>query len=321
MITNYTHFGLIFTAQDVKNAQISRDQAPYAAAWAQFEAMQVSPELQNTPAGACVYDALRWRLLGDVEAGVRALGALVLLWEFVSTESTPYVNWLKTWLGTVQAYECLRDHPAYESNLHRRLYEAASQWAGVLTPQPSEESIPQNNAWLCAVRMAVGVALDDSALVESTVAEVRAIIDSIHPAGFIPRVINPKPTDPTNFLDSLQTIHGLTLATEIAAHAGIDLWGHQKRSVSLMTAAFYPLYYYYYPEKWKWGEGLTFEQSQGAIKSAAGYLEIVNRRRPNVHAVKMILAELRPVMDLTCGGALTLTHQPSRPQKRGWFGR
>nr|MCU0476272.1 hypothetical protein [Anaerolineae bacterium] len=109
---------------------------------------------------------------------------------------------------------------------------------------------------------------------------------------------------------------------EVAAHAGIDLWGYELRSVSLMTAAFYPLYYYYYPEKWKWAEGISIDAAQQMFRQNAAFLEIINRRRPNVHAINLIVDELRPIIDPLGGGAVTLTHHPAPPPKRrGWFGR
>jgi|GEM_PF-419299 len=321
MSTQYTHYGLIFTAQDVENAKTHRDQTPYADAWAQFEAIPSSLHFQNDVlVDKCIYNALRWRLLGDVDSGALALENFSAACDIVGAQPSFYFIWVKMWFGLIQAYECLRDHPAYDPLLQSTLSDAAFQWVGVFSPMPEYDPTTQSMAWQYAVRMAIGVALENTALVESTAARVRALIETIHPAGFIPSVISQRPNDLSNFDDTLKTIHGLALAAEVAAHVGIDLWGHQKRAVSLMTAAFYPLYYFYYPEKWKWGEGLTLETVQGMFRSHAGFLELINRRRPNVRAVNMILTELRPVIDLTGGGALTLTHQPLPSKKRGFFG-
>ncbi len=318
MITQYTHYGLIFTAQDVTNAQTHRAQAPYAGAWAQFESLSTDTHTLSIPYQHSLYNALRWRLLNDVEAGARALESLPMVWEYLCFVPNPIDVWVLGRFGAIQTYECLRDHPAYEPKLHDPFKEMVYEWIREGFPT---EQVTVKNAWWALVKMAAGVAFEDSELIETTAIEICGLIDTIHPAGYIPSVIQTKPDDTANFRYTVSTIHALTLAAEVALHVGIDLWAHQKRTVSLMTTAFYPLYYYYYPEKWKWAEGLTFEMAQGAIRQARGYLEIVNRRRPNVHAVNMILKELRPVINVSGGGALTLTHNPAPPPKRGWFNR
>lgn len=307
MITEYTHFGLIFTAQDVLNAQTHRDEAPYKTAWEQFESIASDAAVQANIHQRTLYNALRWRVLGDVQAGEAALIDFPVAW----SDQNAAVS-LPTF-GLIQAYESLRDHPAHRSALTALIHDALPHFAHAET----DDTVTR--AWKNALQMAVGVTLENSALIESAVYDVKTIIESIHPAGYIPSVIQARPDDPQNFSDTVQTVHALTLAAEVGAHIGIDLWTHEKRTVSLMTAAFYPLYYYYYPEKWKWAEGLLMMDSQPVIQAAAGYLELVNRRRQNVRAVNLILNDIRPILSLN-GGATTLTHHPAPPPKRrGWF--
>lgn len=317
----YTHFGLIFTAQDVLTAQQQRDNPPYSGAWGRFDALRTDSALRADPVAACVYDALRWRLSGDSEAGQRALEALPGLLDSAAEADCPYLDSLKRAFGLLHAYECLRDHPSHTVKHHADLHDSLYERVGALA-QPNFAPKPHESAWALAVRMATGVVLDREPIVQAAADALRETIESIHPAGYIPSIIEADTGDPASLLHTLQAVHGLTLAAEVAAHAGIDLWSHEKRSVSLMTAAFYPLYYYYYPEKWKWAEGIALDAGQQMFRQNAAFLEIINRRRQGVHAVNLILDELRPITDVLGGGALTLTHHPAPPPKRrGWFGR
>lgn len=312
MITEYTHFGLIFTAQDVRNAQSHRAEEPYQTAWEKFRT--TTGEDIHT---VTFYDALRWCIEPEEKRfgyGIDALRNFPVMLTELTALSDASVHILRKRFGAIQAYEMLRDHPSYTDKIAQIFQDALAQW------ERPDIHDTVTSAWDNAVKIAAGVALEDAALIDSAVEDVKAIIETIHPAGYIPSIIHARPDDIQNFADTVSAVHALTLAAEAASQVGIDLWAHEKRTVSLMTAAFYPLYYYYYPEKWKWVEGLTQDYSQQIIRSAAGYLEIINRRRPNVRAVNLILKEVRPVIDLTSGGAFTLTHHPAPPPKRrGWF--
>jgi hypothetical protein len=322
IMMQYTPFGLIFGAQDVAAAQEHRDSAPYAGAWSKFDALLIDPHLRADPTAACAYDAFRWRLLGDAEAGSRALEAVIgLIDPDQAPEEHPYTETLKRIFGLLHAYTCLHDHPDHTAINHADLRDALYERVGIIA-QPVYDFGAHEAAWLLAVRMATGVVMGSRNILDEAVGELRRTIESIHPAGYLPSIIERESGNPNSLLHTLQAVHGLTLAAEVAAHAGIDLWGYELRSVSLMTAAFYPLYYYYYPEKWKWSEGITLDAAQQMFRQNAAFLEIINRRRPNVHAINLIVDELRPIIDPLGGGVVTLTHHPiPAPKRRGWFGR
>jgi hypothetical protein len=83
-----------------------------------------------------------------------------------------------------------------------------------------------------------------------------------------------------------------------------------------MTAAVYPIYYFYVTDKWTW-ELLTPAQVQAAFRRHGGYLEIVYQRA-QPRDFRPLLEDLRPIYDPFAGGVTTLTH--GLPLKRGWFG-
>ena len=105
---------------------------------------------------------------------------------------------------------------------------------------------------------------------------------------------------------------------EMAAQAGLDLWSYDNRGVTPATAATYLLYYFYFPEKWKWSPGLTRQRTTDVIRREGAFLEIVNQRAP-LHAVDPLLEELRPLFCPWTGGLTTLTHSiPPVREKRRW---
>ena len=67
----------------------------------------------------------------------------------------------------------------------------------------------------------------------------------------------------------------LVLMAEAAAHCGVNLWAYNFRGVSVKTAALYPIYYFYTPEKWSWDEGITLDEAQALFRHYGGFLEIL----------------------------------------------
>jgi hypothetical protein len=123
--------------------------------------------------------------------------------------------------------------------------------------------------------------------------------------------------DKRGFFRQLLTAQALVLMAEAAQHVGVDLWGYESRGVSAVTAASYLIFYYYYPQKWRWDKDLVEDDVQPLLRRHAGFLEMVYRRRP-LRDFQVLLKALRPVYDVWGGGLTTLTH--GAPLRRGWLG-
>jgi hypothetical protein len=116
-------------------------------------------------------------------------------------------------------------------------------------------------------------------------------------------------------LRQVLVVEALTLMAEAAEHVGVDLWGYSFRGVSVMTAFSYIMYYYFFPDKWRWDVNITNEP----FREYGGFLELVN-----YHAypkdLKPLLDDLRPIYDPPGGGLTTLSHGIVR-KRGGLLGR
>jgi hypothetical protein len=170
--------------------------------------------------------------------------------------------------------------------------------------------------WAALLSIAAGVVLERQPAFEAGAVIYRSVVDhGIRPEGYLPAVVE----GDDGFFNLLLAVKGLILMAEAARHVGVDLWGYHNRGVSAVTAGLYPLYFYFYPEKWPWGEPPALEAAQAFVREHAGVLEMLNRQigRPT-KAIDLILKDARPVFDAYGGGPTTLTHAP--PPRRGLFG-
>jgi hypothetical protein len=301
------HFGLFFTPEQAHAAGKHRAREPYGQAWALLDGQPPLDLMAST-----VWNGLRWKLSGDPAAGQRAVDNL-LQTDFEAASSSA-LSGLRRALGLCHAIELVRDHPDLSAANRARLMVALDTLTESLTTVDLDFLPVQ--AWISALHVVAGIVLDDLSRFERGADGYRAVIDhEIHPDGYLQSVIK----QPDAFRSTLLTVHGLILAAEAARHQGVDLWGHSKRGVSVATAALYPLYYYYYPEKWPWDETLTVDDTQPPFKTHAVYLEMLNLHinRPT-RAIDLILAETRPAFDACGGGLATLTHAVA--PRRGLFG-
>jgi hypothetical protein len=75
----------------------------------------------------------------------------------------------------------------------------------------------------------------------------------------------------------------------------------------------YPLYYYFYPEKWQWNgtnpNTLDQPEVERLFRLHGSFLELLNHHigQPT-RAIDLILKELRPVVDIWGGGIPSLSH-------------
>jgi hypothetical protein len=327
--------GLIFTSDHVRAAQAQRGQPPFSAAWDAFIQRTADPDSSAEPVFSATSQALTWQLLADADAGTRAIETLSA---FAYSAADTDIAAFKCAFATAQAIACLLNHPAMTDAARTQILDLWAENAANLNAGDTVHLRP----WSVLTELCAGILLDQPDRAEMAAAGFRALVDMVQPHGYINALVQVR--DGQTLPHTIQMVQGLVLAAEVGAHHGLNLWEYEQRGVSVMTAALYPLYYYYYPEKWPWDPKAVPEpvsakrlsRRQRASQTLSDYtpddvktlfaghstfLELVNRRaNGSIRAVTMILDELRPIVDLFGGGPVTLTH--GLPLKRrGLFGR
>ncbi len=295
-----THFGLYFTSQHVETARRHRKRDPFRAAWENLEAQ--APPHKNL--AFAQWAGFRYRFMDDSSAGERGASVLIPLLQSLDNGD------VLTLLTAVQCVELLRDHPAAQSQLPVALKlleqaEVALNLSGTYL----------DNLWGAAATLALGVALEDMERVEHAAAVYRATVDEdIHPEGYIRPVV--EEADGQTFNRQFEAVAALTFTAEAAWHIGLNLWEYNNRGVSLVTAATYLVFYYHFPEKWRWEEGLTADKVQPLFAQHGGFMEMLNKYTPP-RQIGTLLDDLRPIYDVYGGGFTTLSH--GVVQRRGLF--
>lgn len=317
-MTTLEHYGLYFSESQVTTARSEAQRPPFQQAWERLDA-PIDPTTDLFE--QALIHALRWRFQERIGEGATAISVYRRAIQ-QSLDETPLMEGCVTTIALAQLFELLRDHPQALKTLRNDsldlFTQRAAQVEAVLHQDDAQGTAYLERIWASLLLMAVGVVGENIEHRERAAAVYRQIIDQdIRPAGFIPQVVEGK--DGGSLLRMLIALKGLTLLAEAGQHSGLDLWSHNNRGVSLVTAALYPLYYYYYPEKWQWDAELDPEAVKADFRAHAGYLEPLNRHigRPT-KAIDLILSEIRPVFDPYGGGLLTLSH--GVPQRRGLFG-
>ncbi|TVR23642.1 MAG: hypothetical protein EA396_02845 [Anaerolineaceae bacterium] len=318
---NPPHCGLIFTDEHIQKARANKDSPPFAPAWALLDVLEAQNDID-----AGLIDGWRYRLKDDIKAGERAAaGLLDSLPNAQQTESP--VDGYRAFFALSQMLELLRDVPTMaRSDLWMVTYR---DFLHALPVPPADDRI--GTAWYGVAQMAAGVVLADEALFNASVTIFKATVDDeIHPEGYFRTAVKVDP-EIASLTNQVLGVQALVLLAEMAAAAGYheDLWAYENRGVSVITSATYVLYYYFYPEQWRWN-GDEYRPSAGVkLKSAralfgrhASFAEIIARRyQKPLRAVSMIQRDLRPIFDPHGGGLVTLTHAEPEPQpkRRRWF--
>jgi hypothetical protein len=299
------HYGLYFTETHIQQAREQAAQAPLAAAWVRLRASQ---PLEPLPLALRL--GLRWRCDGDDDAGRRAAALLAggLLPAGASSGD------LEAAAAAVQAFELARSHPDLAA---QPWLDGLAAYLAQVESQPSASIL--ENMWRITLGITAAVALDDSARFAAAADAFRAVVaHDIHPEGYILKIVEKK--DGHTLDTMLRAAQALVLAAEAATHAGDDLWAFAARGVSVMTPVPYLLYYYYYPDRWRWDSGISVDEGRAFYRARAGFWEMA-RRRGGSRDVALFLDGLRPVDDPYGGGLTTLTHGADAPrQRRGLFG-
>ncbi len=301
-----THYALYYNAEQAANAQKNAKRTPFKSA---FEQLQRITSLDLTES-AVVYSQ-QWRITENNAAAQKAAALLPDLLNAPLHDNLQ--RSAAAFAALIQVFESLRGDILTAAD-EGRISDALRDRIHAINQYPPADYAAE--AWRALANTAAGIALADETLFTHGTNAYRAVIDNdIHPDGYLPKVVE----KPNGYLNTLLTVQALTLNAEAARHAGVDLWHYNNRGVSIVTAALYPLYYYFYPEKWKWGEPLTLEEVHPHFASHGAYLEMLNLHigRPT-KAIDLILNDRRPLFDTFGGGMTTLTHAPIL--RRGLFG-
>ncbi|MFW5692001.1 MAG: alginate lyase family protein [Chloroflexota bacterium] len=315
------HFGLTFTDWHVQRARQNRRKVPYERAWEQL----TGPSDQIDGAGGSVrllLQAMVYRFNADVTSGAQAVDGLQMV---APDQVVPDLGALAETGLLAQVFELLRDHPAWTATVLNTWQDGFRTRLEVLNNQTDADDVVQA-LWLGVVNTAGGILLDDERYFDAgTNALIHAIDEEVHPEGYLRRAVRVNP-ETQSLLNQVLAVQAMVLIAEMASHAGRDLWRYDNRGVAVTTATTYPLYYYFYPEQWRWhgdewrpSEGVRPDDAQAIFKQHAGFLEIANNHYDKpLKAIRLMLDDLRPVFDPYGGGPVTLSH--GLLVRRGLFG-
>ena len=315
------HCGLYFTPEHIQRARDQRDTEPFRTAWAVLRQRR-----QVDLLALAQWQGLIYRFDADVEAGARAVHILQQD-DLMPSNPTNNIELAAAALTQAQCFEMVRDHPALTQpdewmqhfrGIVENLNNASGGW------------LYTERVWLNALNLAAGIVLEDEPLFTQAAELFKDMIrQDVHPEGYIRKAAQGQKHE--SLMRMLLAAQGLMLTAEMATHAGEDLWAFNERRVSALTPMPYLLYYYYYPEKWRWDaeiegdavpeEGdshIEIEAAQALYRRHAGMWEMAQRQSGSQDR-QMLLDAIRPVYDLWGGGLVTLTHGTPE-QKRKRFG-
>ncbi len=318
------HYGLYFSEAQGKRAHEERDTEPLRSAWEALRRRRPTTLLLQAQ-----QEALLYRLAGDEDAGARALRSLLAAEQEAPNCVGPLAQ-VVALLTEAQCHELLHDHPAFTARA-AWLQGYAERVRARLTADA--ELLHVERMWLNALRLASAIVLEDEGRFTMACDVFRDCVQhDLHFDGYIRAAAQGKRGGSLGRM--LLTAQALALCAEAATLAGEPLWRFDDRGVSALTPIPYLLYYYWYPEKWRWdgdsepdevpqeGAGAPREEEARELyRRHAGMWELAQARSPS-RDVQLLLDELRPVFDEWGGGPLTLTHANVRKTSgRRLFGR
>jgi len=312
---NFQHLGLYFTPHHIQTARQNRDRDVFQAAWQHLDDFVVDwGETEGESSiTALIVSGFRYRFNEDAAAAEQAVNQL-LRGDSLDPAAYPTVfDALANAVALAQAVELLRDHPALTPHLTAWLTRYA-HFADQLQHLPDDATIVEQ-LWLGLLNLTSGLVLEaEDRFTAGVEAYQHAIQNEIRPEGYLPRATDGR--DGGTFHRDFYAVAALVLMAEAASHAQLDLWSYTSRGISVNTAAAYLTYYYYYPDQWRWDEGVD-AFAKDLFKSAGGFLELVNHHaRPR--DLKLLLDENRPFFNPILGGFTTLTH--TLPPRKSLFG-
>ena len=319
------HFALYFSQNQLETALKEREnQASLQTAWQWLLAAEGDLILERkakdknsepekvykpklSPLGTAIESAFRYRFLDDSAAGEKA-------WNYLQSslsEKASLFDMLSEAVAAAHLAEML--HPLVTQDWR----ESYGEWTANLL---QAEANPLESLWQIALSSVSGVVLEDEARVEAGAEQFRKAVDEqIHPEGYLKPLVEGAKDAPKVFHEMLLGLGALSLAAEAGEHLGLKLWNYERRDVGLNTAASYLVYYYYYPDKWRWGTGLTETDTQAFFTEHGAFIEMLTSH-VNPRGVELLLEEQRPFFSPILGGLTTLSHFKTEKRKRGFFG-
>ena len=298
---------LFFSDDDLKLARGNRDSEPIISS---LQLLDSQPEDPLEAAQLLAYKCLMRRDAAACAAASEALNA-----QDFKAEAFLDLPALKGLLGWLSVVAMLRGHRAQPPHAQKtlRMIDCAAQYY----LRPDGDCDPALLGWQAATSMAGSILTEDSAGFQRACHVYRQIVDEhIHPEGYIKGAVDIDGAAET-YQAQFSATGALVLMAEMAKHAGVDLWRYDNRAVSANTAAAYTYYYYFFPERWKWEDGLTRDATMTIMRREGAYFEMVNRRNP-LRGGEQLFTEQRPMFSATGGGLTTLTHSIAPPKKRRW---
>ncbi len=306
------HAGIYFTDEHIQQAQKNRTSEPYPSAWALLDDIPETDGLTTAQ-----INALRYRFEGDESAGEKTVD-LLRRGDINIGEDTIYIEAVAVTLTLAQCFEMVRDHLSFPLASQAAWLEAFTTRVKQLN-QPAYELMHFEHLWLNLLNLVAGIVLEDEDRFQKAVEIYKESIQhDIHPEGYIHKAVDAQ--DGHGMYRMLLSAQALILTAEAASHVGENLWAYEYRGVSAMTPTPYLLYYYYFPDKWRWDAPLEKEAAQALYKRHAGFWDMAQRQKPSRDR-KILLTELRPIYDVWGGGLTTLTHGGTvETKRRGLFG-
>jgi hypothetical protein len=320
----FSHYGLIFTSEHTQIARDNQHTPPFHQAWLLLETHQPITDLDRL-----LISALRYRLKDDPEAGEFVVRDLMTdyAWGSIDQQAESVIAQAKAFFVLSQAYELTRTHPKLADLAWLTRYK--QKFASL--PRPNEDDLI-GTLWYSVARMATGIVAEEQTLIDASADYFRHIITTeIHPEGNFRTAVKVDP-ESQSLTNQVFGTQALVLMAEMAEHIGLDLWGYESRGVSVLTAATYTVFYFFYPDQWRWNgsefrpsEGVSHEFGASLFKNNSGFIEIITRRYEKpLKAVTLALDSLRPIYDIYGGGLVTLTHaiannKPARKRRRWLF--
>jgi Alginate lyase len=304
------HVGLFFTQDHIGQARREQDSEPFRTAFLYLR------DREQQGSEATLWNGLRYRFSSDEAAGETAVAALQRFINEPLTDDVTYLDTVGQTIMLAQAFEMTRDHAAWEQTAQNLWLNLFADRVSTLSTSPYKDTEVEN-LWMAALVMASGVLLEREDIFNEAVDVFKRTVDTgISPRGHIASAVEGK--DGGSLYRQILSNSALVMMAEGGAHCGVNLWDYNNRGVSVTTAAVYPIYYFYTPERWTWDEGITLDEAQMLFRRHGGYLEILNRQT-GFKDLKPLLEDLRPIYDPRGGGLTTLSHG-LLVKKRGLFG-
>ena len=309
---NFQHCGLYFTAHHIQAAHEHIKREPIQSAWVFLSTQEMNDSVMNNH--ELILHAYRYKLSNNLDSGQQVVHTLQSGYGLDLNTYATYFDALVAAVTLTHAAELVRDHSAFAAGFA----SWQADYANFIDQlqHPPDGSTVVDHIWLGFLNLVSGIVLDTDDRFQVGCEVFRQTIAQIRPEGYLPAAI--EAGDEATFQRQFLVVAALVCMAEAATHTGVDLWGYNHRGISVITAAAYITYYYYYPTQWRWAT-VAEEPAKALFKDYGSFLEMVNHHvRP--HDLKLLLDEQRPLFSPALGGLTSLTHAYPTKERRGLFG-